>query len=479
MKPNVANESAVPAAPATPAAATTESVARGKSDNKRDGKGAAKTTPTSGAPLALVQRRAAEAVLAVLSGNNSDAALSRIDTTGFDGASRAALADLTLGTLRFLGECRAIVRLFVRAKPEPLIEAILWIAIYELAHSKTASHVIVSQAVAAVELVNRGAKGFANAVLRNYLRAPEEALVKARESEEGEWNHPAWWIKRVRDDHPDWWEHILRGGNSQGPLTLRINRRRTTNAALLAAFESKKIEAEALSDFTLVLKRPRPVQRLPGFAEGWFSVQDAGAQLAAPLLAAKDGMRVLDACAAPGGKSAHILELAACSLLALDIDAHRNTRIDENFSRLGLTGEVRAADATELAAWWDGVPFERILLDAPCTGSGVVRRHPDGKWLKRETDIAQLALLQARLIDALWSTLAVGGRLLYCTCSIFKAENSAQIDAALARHKTMRRIRITLPGDPASSGGQLLPGGNKKTHNHDGYFYALLEKIAS
>jgi 16S rRNA (cytosine967-C5)-methyltransferase len=469
MKPSVATDSAA-------VAASAPEKKGGKSGPKHSQKAA--TAPTSGAPLALVQRRAAEAVLAVLSGNNSDAALARVDTTGFDGASRAALADLTLGTLRFLGECRGIVRQFVRAKPEPLIEAILWIAVYELAHSKTASHVIVSQAVAAVEAVNRGAKGFANAVLRNYLRAPEAALNKARESEEGEWNHPAWWVKRVRSDHPEWWEHILRGGNGHGPLTLRINRKRATMETLLAAFESKKIEAEALSEFALVLKRPRPVQRLPGFAEGWFSVQDAGAQLAAPLLGVKNGMRVLDACAAPGGKAAHILEMADCTLTALDIDANRNTRVSENFARLGLKGEVRAADAIDIAAWWDGVAFDRILLDAPCTGSGVVRRHPDGKWLKRESDIAQLAQLQSKLIDALWSTLKVGGRLLYCTCSIFKAENSAQIDAALARHKDMRRIRVTLPGDPASSGGQLLPGGNKKTHNHDGYFYALLEKLA-
>ncbi|TAG06000.1 MAG: 16S rRNA (cytosine(967)-C(5))-methyltransferase RsmB [Betaproteobacteria bacterium] len=434
---------------------------------------------TDSAPLALVQRRAAEALLAVLAGNNADTAIARVDTSQFDGASRSALADLVLGTLRFFGETRGIVRQFVRAKPEPLIEAILWVAVYQLAHSKTASHVVVSQAVAAVEAVNRGAKGFANAVLRNYQRAPEAALAKARDTDEGEWNHPAWWVKRVRADHPEWWELILRGGNAQGPLTLRINPRKTTQEKLVAAFKRKEIELDVLSDATVVMKRARSVQRLPGFAEGWFSVQDAGAQLAAPLLGAKTGMRVLDACAAPGGKAAHILELSDCSLVALDIDVLRNQRVSENFSRLGLTAEIRAADASQIKEWWDGKPFDRILLDAPCTGSGVVRRHPDGKWLKRETDMAQLANLQALLIDRLWQTLAVGGRMLYCTCSVFKQENAAQIDAALLCHANMRRIRINLPGDPASSGGQLLPGGNKKTHNHDGYFYALLEKIAS
>lgn len=429
--------------------------------------------------LAVVQLRAAEAVLAVLDGRNADAALATVNTSGFDGANRSALTDLTYGTLRFLGELRGIVRQFVHQKPAPLIEAILWVAVYQLSHGKTASHVIVSQAVAAVETVNRGAKGFANAVLRNYLRAPEAALAKAVERDEALWNHPAWWVERIRVEQPDWWEAILRGGNGHGPLTLRVNRRRSSAQQLLAAFAERKLDAEALSDTMLVLKRPRPVERLPGFRDGMFSVQDAGAQLAAPLLGAKDGMRVLDACAAPGGKTAHLLELADCQLTALDVDAERSRRIAENLARLGLQADVRTADAgdpTVRGAWWDGIAFDRILLDAPCTGSGVVRRHPDGKWLKRDSDIAQLAVQQARLIDALWPLVKPGGRMLYVTCSVFKAENSEQIDAALARHADMRRIRITLPGDPASSAGQLLPGGNRKTHNHDGYFYALLEK---
>lgn len=442
-------------------------------------RGPSKAGAAPSVALSLVQRRAAEAVLAVLAGQNADSAIARVDTTGFDGATRSALTDLTYGTLRFLGELRAIVRQFVHSKPEPLIEAMLWVAIYQLSHGKTASHVIVSQAVAAVESVNRGAKGFANAVLRNYLRDVEGALAKAMERDEGMWNHPTWWVERVRSEYPEWWEAILRGGNGHGPLTLRVNRRRATAQKIIDAFTAKKIEAEMLSESALVLKRPRPVDRLPGFRDGWFSVQDAGAQLAATLLGTKDGMRVLDACAAPGGKAAHVLELADCTLLALDVDATRCERIGENFSRLGLNGEVRAADATNPAAWWDGLSFDRILLDAPCTGSGVVRRHPDGKWLKRETDIAQLAALQQRLIDALWPLLKPGGRMLYATCSVFKAENGQQIEAALARHADMRRIRVTLPGDPASSSGQLLPGGNRKTHNHDAYFYALLEKITS
>jgi 16S rRNA (cytosine967-C5)-methyltransferase len=440
-------------------------------------KSAAADKPTTA--LSRVQTLAARAVLAVLAGSNSDAAIAKQDTRELDGAARSALSDLVLGSLRYLGELRAIVRLYVRAKPDPLIEAMLWIAIYQLTHSKTASHVIVSQAVNAAQQIDRGAKGFVNAVLRNFLRSPDDARSKAQANEEAYWNHPQWWIDRVRADHPEWWEAVLRGGNGHGPLTLRVNKRRTTQEKLLEAFEKKKIDAEALGETMIVVKRPRPVQRMPGFADGEFSVQDAGAQLAAPLLGVKKGMRVLDACAAPGGKTVHILELADCELTALDVDAERVKKINENLTRLGLNADVRAVDAIDVASWWDGKPFDRILLDAPCTGSGVVRRHPDGKWLKRETDIAQLAKTQAALIDALLPTLAVGGRLLYCTCSVFREENAAQIEAALERHNNVRRLRINLPGDPASSGGQLLPGGNKKTHNHDGFFYALLEKNSS
>ncbi len=432
--------------------------------------------PVAPTPLSIVQTRAAQAVLAVLEGRNADAALAQIDRNGLDGPARSALVDLTLGTLRYLGECRTLLKLFARARPRPLVEAILWVALYQLRHSRTASHVVVSQAVAACAAIDAGARGFANAVLRNYLRDPADAWSRALATPEAEWNHPEWWIRRLKQDHPDAWEAILRGGNGQGPLTLRVNRRRATVEQVRERLAARKISAQALFDHALVLARPRAVEQLPGFREGWFSVQDAGAQLAGPLLGVKDGMRVLDACAAPGGKAAHLAELADLRLTALEIDAERARRLEQNFARLGLAADVRVADAGAPHAWWDGVAFDRILLDAPCTGSGVVRRHPDGKWLKRESDIAQLAAAQARLIDALWPTLAPGGRLLYVTCSVFHAENAAQIERALARHADMRRVRIHLPGAPASAGGQLFPGGNRRTHNHDGYFYALLEK---
>ncbi len=435
--------------------------------------------PRSAAPtvaLSRVQREAALVLLRVLSGRTVEDALAQADREGFDAQARAALTDLSMGSLRHLGECRELLRLFSRARPQPLIEAILWVAFYQLRHSRTAAHVVVSQAVAAVATVESKAKGFANAVLRQYLRDPEAALARARAQPEARWNHPAWWIARLQADHPENWEAILRGGNGQGPLMLRVNRRRADAETVLATFANRRIAAERLDTHRIWLPRPRSVERLPGFREGWFSVQDAGAQLAAPLLDLRPGMRVLDACAAPGGKAAHIAELADVSLLALDVDTVRCESMQENFSRLGLAIETRCADATMPETWWDGQPFDRILLDAPCTGSGVVRRHPDGKWLKREADILALARLQAQLIDALWPLLRPGGRLLYVTCSVFQAENAEQIEAALQRHSDMRRLRLHLPGDPASAGGQLFPGGNRKTHNHDGYFLAMLEK---
>jgi 16S rRNA (cytosine967-C5)-methyltransferase len=216
----------------------------------------------------------------------------------------------------------------------------------------------------------------------------------------------------------------------------------------------------------LLLGRPVPVERLPGFFEGLASVQDLGAQQAAPLLDVRPGMRVLDACAAPGGKSAHLLELAAIELLALDSDAARLARVRENLDRLGLAAELKAADCRRLADWWDGRPFERVLADVPCSASGVVRRHPDIKWLRRDADIDGFAATQAQILEALWLVLAPGGRLLYATCSVFPEENALRVAAFAARHVDCRRL--PMGGAPER---QLLPQAE-----HDGFFYALLEK---
>jgi 16S rRNA (cytosine967-C5)-methyltransferase len=249
-------------------------------------------------------------------------------------------------------------------------------------------------------------------------------------------------------------------------MTLRVNRRKLSVAAYLAKLAALGIDARRVGEVAVRLSQPRGVERLPGFAEGEVSVQDAGAQLAAPLLDVRSGMRVLDACAAPGGKSVHLLELADLDLLVLDHDAERAPRIGATLERVGLTAQVRVADAGDPERWWDGTPFDRVLLDVPCSASGVVRRHPDIKWLRREADLDRFAREQSRLLAALWQVLVPGGKLLYATCSVFAEENGAVIDAFLARRDDARRLLLPGLGD-----GQLLPD-----DEHDGFFYALLEK---
>jgi 16S rRNA (cytosine967-C5)-methyltransferase len=293
------------------------------------------------------------------------------------------------------------------------------------------------------------------------------------------WNHPKWWIERVQKDWPNDWQDILRANNSHAPMTLRVNARKTNAQSYLQALRDVGFDGVLAGESGVTLAQAKPVHVLPGFLSGVVSVQDGAAQLAAPLLLtglnANKPLRVLDACAAPGGKTAHLLEVADCQVTALDVDADRCVRIHDTLDRLGLSANVLVADAAKPAAWWDGQAFDAILLDAPCSASGIVRRHPDVRWLRRETDIAQLAVIQAQLLSSLWSVLKPGGRLLYCTCSVFRTEGENQVQKFLATQKGA----ILLP-----SPGHLLPtnGLNVKTvsdnpiGDHDGFYYALLEK---
>jgi 16S rRNA (cytosine967-C5)-methyltransferase len=304
-------------------------------------------------------------------------------------------------------------------------------------------------------------------------------LAEVQRDPVARWSYPAWWITRLRADHPRSWQAILAGGNARPPLTLRVNARCTTREALLARFADAGINARAVDPDGVELAVPTAVTALPGYADGAFSVQDSGAQWAAHLLDARDGMRVLDACAAPGGKTTHILERADVELLALDRDAARLARVQENIARLGLAGprvSVRAGDARTPAAWWDGRPFERVLADVPCSASGVVRRHPDGKWLRRAGDIAAFAREQDALLAALWPLVARGGMLLYATCSLFREENGARIEAFMAAHRDALRETLNLPPAVAGADGQLLPSGDTALHNQDGFFYALMKQ---
>ena len=411
--------------------------------------------------LAEIYIEAARAVARVRQGESLSEAL--------PAGRHPAVQDYVYGTLRDYGVGDALLaHLLRRPASDPLVHALLLCALHALRRERRPAHTLVDQAVSACAGLQVGAaKGLVNAVLRNFLRRRDELERLVAADEVAHYRHPRWWIERLRAQYPAHWSAILEAGNGRPPMTLRVNRRRVARDAYLARLREAGLEAEAVGADGVQLARPRPVAELPGFAEGEVSVQDAGAQHAAPLLDLADGLRVLDACAAPGGKTGHLLESADVDLLALDQHPARAERIVQNLARLGLTATVRVADAGAVDEWWDGRFFDRVLLDAPCTGSGVVRRHPDIKWLRRETDIGGFVVQQRRLLDALWWVLAQGGKLLYVTCSVFAEENRLQIADFLARHPDAR----ALPDAPAHD-GQLLP-----TPGHDGFYYASLAKL--
>jgi len=384
--------------------------------------------------------------------------------------TRAALIDLTHGTLRRYGRVQAIVAsLSRRGRPDALVEALLWCALYALESARYAEHTVVDEAVKACGLIERWpAKGYVNAVLRGFLRQ-RSALEAQLESEpQAHYQHPDWWIEFVRKAYPDAWQAVLAAGNTHPPMALRVNRRRTTVDQYAARLAQEGIAARKCAAQGLLLERPLPIERLPGFAAGEVSVQDLGAQRAAHCLDLQPGQRVLDACAAPGGKSAHILELADVSLTALDIDAERAARIAPNLERLGLAAEIRVADASSPEPWWDGRAFDRILADVPCSASGIARRHPDTKWLRRASDLAAFAERQRAILAALWRLLAADGKLLYATCSIFPQENDAVVDAFVQAEPRAERLPLA-DGAPA----QGLPDAE-----HDGFYYALIARRA-
>ncbi|HEY8067533.1 MAG TPA: 16S rRNA (cytosine(967)-C(5))-methyltransferase RsmB [Burkholderiales bacterium] len=420
------------------------------------------------APLAEALAAAAARVARVAAGRSLSAELERTERDPSDGA-RAALADLCYGTLRRYGRSQAIVAALSRraGTTDPLVEALLWCAFYALESGRYADYTVVDQAArACVAMQRSGAKGYVNALLRNFLRARAGLEARLGADEVAHFRHPRWWIERVRAAYPAAWEQVLAAGNTHPPMCLRVNRRRTTADAYAGRLAGEGIAARRVGAAALLLEKPVPVERLPGFFEGEVSVQDAGAQAAAALLDLRAGQHVLDACAAPGGKSAHILESADVMLTALDADAARCAGITHDQERLGLKARVRAADCTVPDSWWDGVAFDRVLADVPCSASGVARRHPDIKWLRRAADVPAFAARQARILGALWRTLAPGGKLLYVTCSVFPEENGAVVDAFTARTPDARRMPL-----PDGGAAQLLPG-----PEHDGFFFALLEK---
>lgn len=431
--------------------------------------------------MKTAQALAAQIVARVLRGRTLDNTLRQAwsRATNLDAHARALTQELCYGTLRHLGALRALARpLLTRPTTDPQLEALLWVAFYQLQHGNAAAYAVVSNAVDAAGLLKvTSAKGLVNAVLRYYLRNRTSLDALEPPSDEARYSHAQWWIDLVRKEYPDAWRDILQAGNARPPLTLRVNRRKCPRDGELRALAAAGIPCRPIGVDGIVVEDPRNVVALPGFAEGRLSVQDYGAQLAAPFLGAKDGMRVLDACAAPGGKTTHILENAKCAMIALDRDNRRLGKICENLARLGLTANMHLADAADLASWWDGKPFDRVLADVPCTASGVVRRHPDGKWLRRPGDVAQFAQQQRRLLEALWSVVKPGGRLLYTTCSVFSEENETPVKELMAKHCDAICCAPPWPDGLKRHGdGQLLPAGGAAEDNHDGFFYALLEK---
>ena len=381
-------------------------------------------------------------------------------------ALRGAAQDLAYATLRDYGFVDRIADSLATRPPQAEIRALVMAAITALRAGRRGDHTIVDQAVdAAASLAGERSKGFVNAVLRRFLREREALERAAAATETGRHRHPQWWIDCLRSAYPGDWESILATANTHPPMTLRVNRRRTTRDAYMMRLAAAALEARVLGEDGVLLARPIPVEALPGFREGEVSVQDAGAQLAASLLGAAHGMQVLDACAAPGGKTAQILERADVTVTAVDNDPARTMRIRENLDRLGLVANVVVGDATRPGTWCGDTRFDRILLDAPCTASGVVRRHPDIKWLRRVDDIARFAATQEALLEALWQRLVPGGRMLYATCSVFPEENFVQVERFLSRHPEARRLAVAHPAS-----GQLLPA-----QDHDGFYYALLE----
>jgi 16S rRNA (cytosine967-C5)-methyltransferase len=442
-------------------------------------------TPSEAASLAppLWQQlqACAQALQAVLQGRNHSQALTPVDPR-----LRPAAQALLFAVLRQWGRTLAVKKRLVQRQPSAEANALLCVGLALVLQEDQAmypAHTLVSQLVEAAKRhpATKAQAAFINACVRRFLREREALMAQTNSLPSAQWNAPEWWIQAIRLDHPEDWQALLQVSLQAAPMAVRVNTRLISRDALQSHWRAQGIDTEVSGEVGLLLRQARGVHNLPGFQEGWWSVQDLGAQLAAPTLlqglqaAAGQGLRVLDACAAPGGKTAHLLEMSDADVLALDIDAARCQRIEENLQRLHLKAQVRAADAAHPSTWWDGQAFDAILLDAPCTASGIVRRHPDIPWLRRASDVAGLAKQQQALLQALWPLVKPGGRLLYCTCSLFKQEGQGQIDSFLVNNTQARLLPSAGQLKPASSAN---PAGvlDNGLRDHDGFFYALLER---
>ena len=428
-------------------------------------------------PLWQLLQATAGVVASVRSGKSGTAAVESVLQ-----ALRPGVQALAFQVWRNLGRAQVLRTLLASKPPAPATDALLCVAlalVWNEADAPYDAFTLVNQSVEALKRnpATKAHANFVNACLRRFLRERVALVAASSQYPEALWNHPLWWIKRVQKDHPKNWEAILQAANAHPPMTLRVNTQKKSVAAYLELLKTAEIAVRFSEGSALELSKAVAVVQLPGFNEGWVSVQDAAAQIAAPLLLSglPQEAKILDACAAPGGKTAHLLELSKAHVLAVEMDGVRAQRITQNLSRLGLQATLSVANAALTQTWWDGVLFDGILLDAPCTASGIVRRHPDVRWLRRETDIAQLAQLQKELLTALWPLLKNGGRMVYCTCSLFLAEGQQQIQTFLASHSDATLLPSPghlIPKSPANTNS--LP--DNRAHDQDGFFYAHLEK---
>lgn len=399
-------------------------------------------------------------------------------------ADRALTQELVYGSLRHLPRLEALVGFLLNHPVKPSdrdLEALILIGLYQLTGMEMPPHAAVAATVEASRLIGKPDKAaLVNALLRRFLRERDTLMAEVERLPSVRWLFPEWLLAALRQDWPEDWERIVAASNQRPPMSLRVNRLRTDRRAYAERLAGAGITARPIpgTEVGLMLDQPLPARDLPGFAEGLVSIQDGGAQLAAQLLDAQPGQRLLDACAAPGGKTAAILERAGpgLDLVALDSDPARLVTLEEGLARLGLSARVERGDAADPRGDWAGLSYDRILLDVPCSATGVIRRHPDIKWLRRAADIPPLCELQGRMLDAAWGLLAPGGRLLYATCSLLAAENQDQVTAFLAR--TPGAGELPLPGEwgvPRDHGRQLLPTPGAS----DGFYYALLEKAGA
>jgi len=398
-----------------------------------------------------------------------------------DSRQRALVQELSYGTLRWYYRLDALLQ---RLLQKPLkqrdadVRCVLLTGLYQLDQLAMPERVAVNETVQASRALNKQwASGLVNAVLRNYQRQATELDELVAAEDVARYAHPGWLIERLQSDWPCDWEQLLMANNARPPFSLRVNRQCMTRAEYMERLAEQSLRAVPLAHTVtgVRLEKPVPVEMLPGFAAGYVSVQDGAAQLAAGLLALRPGQRVLDACAAPGGKTAHILESerGLAMVTAIDVDPRRLTRIGENLSRLSLHANLVQGDAGEPSAWWDGESYDRILLDVPCSATGVIRRHPDIKLLRKPADIARLVLAQARLLQAMWPLLSSGGMLLYCTCSLLADENSGQIASFLQSHADAAEVPIdAVWGRECRHGRQVFPGENEM----DGFYFACMIK---